>query len=201
MPSSLPFHPFPSAKLSVPALRNYKPAWSELLSISNSNSNNNFIFYLQPATFHMAPGPSKLELSAKESKLLCLSFRCFRSEPQIDWEKLARVGGYANPRSCQNMYGTIKRKLNALAEEGDGGPVTPSKGRSGGSAPSTPASSRKRKAAEKEEDDDSDEEESAKKAKKAKKATKEIPVISLDSDEDAPKKEQEKVKDEDKDDA
>ncbi|KAI1343329.1 hypothetical protein F5Y15DRAFT_412124 [Xylariaceae sp. FL0016] len=75
------------------------------------------------------------------------------------------------------MYGTIKRKLNALAEEGDGdgGLDTPSKGKSARSAPSTPASSRKRKAAEKEENEDSDEKES----------TEEEPVVNLVSNEDS----------------
>ncbi|KAI0873262.1 hypothetical protein GGS24DRAFT_501965 [Hypoxylon argillaceum] len=59
------------------------------------------------------------ELSKKEMAILGLAWKCFQTEPKIDWEKLAELGGYTNPRSAQNLLYGAKKKLNAEINGGD----------------------------------------------------------------------------------
>ncbi|KAI0010816.1 hypothetical protein F4779DRAFT_275372 [Xylariaceae sp. FL0662B] len=80
----------------------------------------------------MAPEKDKNALTDKEMQVLALAWRCFKTQPEVDYQKLADLAGYANPRSVTNLLGVVRRKINAsLAEKngeaGEEGPPTPVK--------------------------------------------------------------------------
>ncbi|KAI1453235.1 hypothetical protein F4805DRAFT_461979 [Annulohypoxylon moriforme] len=108
----------------------------------------------------MATSDKKVEISDKESKVLALAWHCFRTQPDIDIEKLAKLAGYTNPRSVSNLIHSVKKKVATLSSEensGGEGPSTPVKStpKGKGKAARTPAS-RKRKSTGHDEGDSSD---------------------------------------------
>ncbi|KAI0599611.1 hypothetical protein F4775DRAFT_550657 [Biscogniauxia sp. FL1348] len=56
-----------------------------------------------------------MELTENETRIMGLAWRCFTSQPEIDWQKLADMGGYKNHRSCQNILAGAKKKLAAAS--------------------------------------------------------------------------------------
>ncbi|KAF2402786.1 hypothetical protein EJ06DRAFT_554363 [Trichodelitschia bisporula] len=69
-------------------------------------------------------------LTEKEMRLLALSWMCFHTEPQVDFDKLAGLTGYTLG-STKVLLGNLKRKLKSVAsenlngDEDDKKPVTP----------------------------------------------------------------------------
>ncbi|KAI0975658.1 hypothetical protein F4678DRAFT_483900 [Xylaria arbuscula] len=74
----------------------------------------------------MPPKAESSELSDREKYVLGLSWKCFVTEPKMDWDKLAALAGFQNPRSAQNILHAAKKKLNANIGDinGDGGQGT-----------------------------------------------------------------------------
>ncbi|KAJ8114390.1 hypothetical protein ONZ43_g4915 [Nemania bipapillata] len=69
----------------------------------------------------MPPAPTNDgELSHKEKAILALAWKCFETEPKIDWEKLGALGGYTNWRSARNLFAIAKKKLNAHVNADNG---------------------------------------------------------------------------------
>ncbi|KAI8959400.1 hypothetical protein F5Y11DRAFT_304339 [Daldinia sp. FL1419] len=93
----------------------------------------------------MPPSDKKAEITVPETRVLTMVWKCFKTPPQIDHVKLARIMGYGNTRSVQNILNSAKKKI----ENSDDGPATPST-----SEPGAARGSRKRKTARKDEDDD-----------------------------------------------
>ncbi|KAI1472144.1 uncharacterized protein F4812DRAFT_453959 [Daldinia caldariorum] len=64
-------------------------------------------------------GHKKVSLSEKEAEVLATAWNCFKTPPendvpthahsQVDFEKLAELTDYANPRSVQNLIGVCAR--------------------------------------------------------------------------------------------
>ncbi|KAI1100031.1 hypothetical protein F4804DRAFT_59397 [Jackrogersella minutella] len=108
----------------------------------------------------MASTNKKNEITEKESKVLALAWLCFKTQPEIDNEKLAKLAGYQNPKSVSNVICSVKKKIAALASaEDDNGGEGPSMltNRASKAKPKAPkAASRKRKAARDDEGDSSD---------------------------------------------
>ncbi|RYC55726.1 hypothetical protein CHU98_g10482 [Xylaria longipes] len=63
----------------------------------------------------MAPKTQEGELSEKEKAILGYAWKCFDSEPKVDYEKLAGLGGYTNPKSAANILAAAKKKLKTFA--------------------------------------------------------------------------------------
>ncbi|KAI2463892.1 hypothetical protein F4781DRAFT_97114 [Annulohypoxylon bovei var. microspora] len=109
----------------------------------------------------MASAEKKCDITEKEAKVLALAWMCFKTQPEINIEKLAKLAGYSSPKSISNMICGVKKKAAAFAiNEGNGGegPSTPANRAS--KAPKAKATrtpvSRKRKAAGDNEGDSSD---------------------------------------------
>ncbi|KAI1073532.1 hypothetical protein F5B20DRAFT_566651 [Whalleya microplaca] len=106
----------------------------------------------------MAPEKDKNALTDKEMHVLALAWRCFKTQPEVDYEKLAGLAGYANPRSVTNLLGGVKKKINAslAAQNGDSeeGPSTPAKATPKARKGTATPASRKRKVKGEEADDD-----------------------------------------------
>ncbi|KAF4311534.1 gpi transamidase component pig-u [Botryosphaeria dothidea] len=112
--------------------------------------------------FEMAP-PKSATLSPRDLEVAGKIWLCFKTEPQIDYQKLAQVAGFKNAASASACWGPIKKKL--MGQVGDGKT----------SSTSTPSSARsKRKGSSSYTDDNDDDDEfpstPTPKAKKAKKA-------------------------------
>ncbi|KAI5860945.1 hypothetical protein GGS23DRAFT_578075 [Durotheca rogersii] len=96
-----------------------------------------------------SPSKKKTEITEKESQVLALAWKCFKTNPEVDLNKLAKLAGYTNPRSVANVLSAVRKKIAAsISEDAEGDsdsvPVTPVK--RGPRAKGTPASSsRKRK--------------------------------------------------------
>ncbi|KAL7621757.1 hypothetical protein AAE478_009084 [Parahypoxylon ruwenzoriense] len=82
-----------------------------------------------------SPEKKKTEITEKEFQVLALAWKCFKTPPDVDTVKLAKLAGYSNPRSVANLLSVVKKKL-AAATPDDGGagdvnadsaPATPSK--------------------------------------------------------------------------
>ncbi|KAI1091415.1 hypothetical protein F5B19DRAFT_458960 [Rostrohypoxylon terebratum] len=96
----------------------------------------------------MAP-TSKKEITEREAKVLALAWLCFKTQPEVDYVKLAKLAGYTNYKSVINLISNIKKKvdlINAEEKNNGEGPSTPVQSTPKGKAkaPRTPAS-RKRK--------------------------------------------------------
>ncbi|KAI0376768.1 hypothetical protein F5Y04DRAFT_285570 [Hypomontagnella monticulosa] len=98
----------------------------------------------------MAP-ISKSEITEKEAQVLATAWQCFRTQPEIDLPKLAKLTGYTNPRSVQNVLSAVKKKISAGLPADDEGPTTPVK-----NTPKAKATPRKRKNIGGSDDDSSD---------------------------------------------
>ncbi|XDG08160.1 hypothetical protein ABKA04_007775 [Annulohypoxylon sp. FPYF3050] len=98
----------------------------------------------------------KNEITEREAKVLALAWQCFKTPPEIDYVKLARLAGYTNYKSVINVISAVKKKVaHSDSEENTGGegPSTSVKStpKAKAKAPRTPAS-RKRKAMSDDED-------------------------------------------------
>ncbi|KAI0844275.1 hypothetical protein F5Y00DRAFT_274146 [Daldinia vernicosa] len=91
----------------------------------------------------------KKDITEKETQVLAMAWKCFKAPPEVDYDKLAKLTGYANPKSVQNVIYAVKKKI----EGGNEGPATPTK--PAPKAKATPAS-RKRKVARNDEEDGDD---------------------------------------------
>ncbi|KAI6086443.1 hypothetical protein F4821DRAFT_238267 [Hypoxylon rubiginosum] len=121
--------------------------------------------------------------SDKETLVLALSWQCFKTQPDIDVDKLAALAGYSNPRSVQNLLSVIRKKIANLA---------PNSGANGGDAPTAPvgkktkATPRKRKPAS--DGDDGGDAPTPPKRVRAKKAVLPKPVDDGEDDSEPDKK-------------
>ncbi|KAI1658570.1 hypothetical protein F4813DRAFT_38400 [Daldinia decipiens] len=97
----------------------------------------------------MASIDKKNDITEKEAQVLAMSWKCFKTPPEVDYDKLAKLTGYTNTKSVQNVLYAVKKKI----ENGDEGPATPAKRTP--KAKATPAS-RKRKVARNDEEDGDD---------------------------------------------
>ncbi|KAI1298102.1 hypothetical protein F5Y03DRAFT_398338 [Xylaria venustula] len=109
----------------------------------------------------MPPKVESGELSDREKYVLGLSWKCFVTEPKMDWDKLAALAGFQNPRSAQNILLAAKKKLNANIGDvnGDGGQGTATPTASPAKATPkkrTPAKGIKKRAAEDDATDEDD---------------------------------------------
>ncbi|KAI1177891.1 hypothetical protein F4777DRAFT_168467 [Nemania sp. FL0916] len=121
-----------------------------LVKVGRSSSRQSSIPESRPVTMPAASKSANVDLTKNEKTVLVLAFQCFKHEPDIDWDKVAALGGYTNPRSAQNLMYSIKKKIAAVKNTGDQGvasPQTPVKKRAG-----TTPRSHKRKAAMTQED-------------------------------------------------
>ncbi|KAJ9643892.1 hypothetical protein H2199_003758 [Coniosporium tulheliwenetii] len=48
--------------------------------------------------------------TARELEILALVHQCFSSDPKVDYEKLATLGGFKNKASASAVWGAIKKK-------------------------------------------------------------------------------------------
>ncbi|KAI0886440.1 uncharacterized protein GGS22DRAFT_160820 [Annulohypoxylon maeteangense] len=108
----------------------------------------------------MGSSDKKVEITDKESRVLALAWSCFKTHPDLDIEKLAKLAGYTNPKSVSNIISAVKKKAALMESEGNSGgegPSTPVKRTPKGKAKvtRTPAS-HKRKTKGDDEDDSSD---------------------------------------------
>ncbi|KAF2454350.1 hypothetical protein BDY21DRAFT_423892 [Lineolata rhizophorae] len=96
--------------------------------------------------------PKDSSMSERDMQVLALSWQCFTTQPNVDYEKLAALAGYKNKETASVILGGIRRKLLKLAPAPANGaaPGTPSKTAAAG----TPGTARKRKAAGNKADDD-----------------------------------------------
>ncbi|KAI0450011.1 hypothetical protein F5B21DRAFT_529352 [Xylaria acuta] len=84
----------------------------------------------------MAPKTQEGQLSEKEKAILGHAWKCFDSEPKIDFNKLAGLAGYGNPKSAQNILAAAKKKLQAIADgNGEEGAASSSKATSTKTSP------------------------------------------------------------------
>ncbi|KAI1137662.1 hypothetical protein F5Y05DRAFT_77063 [Hypoxylon sp. FL0543] len=109
----------------------------------------------------MAPAEKKKgDITDREYHVLGLAWLCFKSPPEVDVDKLAKLAGYTNSKSVSNLLTSVKKKIAATLAAADGenggeAPSTPAKRTPKAKAKSTPGS-RKRKAPADDEDDSSD---------------------------------------------
>ncbi|KAI2615312.1 hypothetical protein GGR54DRAFT_612988 [Hypoxylon sp. NC1633] len=79
----------------------------------------------------MAPIEKKNDITEKEARVLAMAWKCFKTVPEVDHDKLAKLTGYANPRSVMNLLCGIRKKINCAPgadDDGkDGGANTPAK--------------------------------------------------------------------------
>lgn len=60
--------------------------------------------------------PQKPVFTEKEDRILKIAFLCLKSgAPEIDIEKLTKMGEFHTQKTAQNTWGIIKKKLLALA--------------------------------------------------------------------------------------
>ncbi|KAI1372512.1 hypothetical protein F4677DRAFT_432457 [Hypoxylon crocopeplum] len=103
----------------------------------------------------MASPKKTTDLTEKETQVLAMAWKCFKSPPEVDFEKLAGLTGYSNPRSVGNVMTSIRKKIAAAEAIANGdaeGPSTPVKATPKAKAKVT-RSTRKRKTARDDEDD------------------------------------------------
>ncbi|KAK0333966.1 hypothetical protein LTR59_015472 [Friedmanniomyces endolithicus] len=72
-----------------------------------------------------AKSPEKPVFTEKEERVLKVAWQCLKSgPPDVDVEKLAKAGGFNTTKTASNTWGTIKKKLLAMAppetDEGEG---------------------------------------------------------------------------------
>ncbi|KAK0247180.1 hypothetical protein B0A54_17669 [Friedmanniomyces endolithicus] len=72
-----------------------------------------------------AKSPEKPVFTEKEERVLKVAWTCLKSgPPEVDVEKLAKAGGFNTTKTASNTWGTIKKKLMAMAppagDEGEG---------------------------------------------------------------------------------
>ncbi|GME64445.1 Gpi transamidase component pig-u [Neofusicoccum parvum] len=104
--------------------------------------------------------PKSNTLTPRDLEVAALVWRCFKTEPQIDFEKLAQLAKFKNPASASACWNPIKKKLMSNAGGADANNAS--------SAPSTPATGgRKRKNVP--STDDADDDDKATPAPKARK--------------------------------
>ncbi|KAI1212125.1 uncharacterized protein F4807DRAFT_388302 [Annulohypoxylon truncatum] len=131
----------------------------------------------------------KNEITEKESKVLALAWHCFKTQPEIDYNKLAKLAGYTNPRSVTNIICAVKKKVAMPHNDensGGEGPSTPVKRtpKGKGKVARTPAS-RKRKTASDDEDVSNDPATPSRgKRARAKKTAPSKAAVELDDSED-----------------
>lgn len=56
-------------------------------------------------------------------RLMAQVWQCTKTDPIIDFSKLAKLGGYSTPKSAQDQWNKIKSKIKAAATNDD--PQTP----------------------------------------------------------------------------
>ncbi|KAI1750497.1 hypothetical protein F4782DRAFT_532399 [Xylaria castorea] len=151
----------------------------------------------------MAPKTQEGELTEKEKAILGYAWKCFESEPKIDFDKLASLGGYTNPKSAQNILALAKKKLKVFAggdADGNGeesaastSKATPTKKR----GPATPKGKKRNAEGTDGNNEDEVESQTPKKVKKTptKSATKKGKSVK-DEDEVEEVKEEKEVKEE-----
>ncbi|KAJ8121434.1 hypothetical protein O1611_g10103 [Lasiodiplodia mahajangana] len=86
----------------------------------------------------MAPKNVDGELTMKEKAILGLAWKCFQTEPKIDLDKLAALGGYTNPRSAHNILTLAKKKLAASIEGAEADTAADDDGTEAVGSPKTP---------------------------------------------------------------
>ncbi|GAB7338249.1 hypothetical protein MBLNU457_4578t1 [Dothideomycetes sp. NU457] len=59
--------------------------------------------------------PDKLNLTPRETELLALAWRCMETEPKLNNDQFAKLGGFGNPRSATNAWANIKKKLGLVS--------------------------------------------------------------------------------------
>lgn len=112
--------------------------------------------------------PSKVaDLTQRDLEILSKAWGAMKTQPEIDYEKLAEACGMTNPRSASNAWSMIKKKLFANTPDGAAKSETPAKKRKA-PAKKTPA----KDAAVKNEAADDDLEAEATPMKKARSSTK-----------------------------
>ncbi|OIW26219.1 Clavaminate synthase-like protein [Coniochaeta ligniaria NRRL 30616] len=139
--------------------------------------------------------PSKVgDLTQRDLEILSKAWGAMKTQPEIDYEKLAEACGMTNPRSASNAWSMIKKKLFANTPSADGAAKadTPARKRK---APTkkTPA----KDAAVKDEDADDDLEAAATPTKKARARAKPKPKAKtaavVKDEDDASSEEKEKA--------
>ncbi|KAM0277593.1 hypothetical protein ACHAQH_005712 [Verticillium albo-atrum] len=93
-----------------------------------------------PATPTAAP--AKVQLSDREQEILSKAWNCMKTQPEIDYARLAAATGMTNPRSASNAWGAIKKKLFVGTP-----PATPAKVRAAAANGEGADSEKKRKRA------------------------------------------------------
>ncbi|KAH6695401.1 hypothetical protein F5X68DRAFT_272767 [Plectosphaerella plurivora] len=58
-----------------------------------------------------AAAPQKLSLTDREQEILSKAWNCMKTQPEIDYVKLAAETGMTNPRSASNAWSALKKKL------------------------------------------------------------------------------------------
>ncbi|KAI2619860.1 hypothetical protein GGS26DRAFT_572067 [Hypomontagnella submonticulosa] len=99
----------------------------------------------------MAPS-TKADITEKEAQVLATAWQCFKTQPEVDFHKLAGLTGYTNHKSVQNVLTSVRKKIQAAMEADGEAPATPAKKTK---AKATPRSSAKRKAVDGSDDDSS----------------------------------------------
>ncbi|TGJ78895.1 hypothetical protein E0Z10_g9867 [Xylaria hypoxylon] len=116
-----------------------------------------------------APKAENGELSETEKGVLSMAWQCFESEPKIDYDKLASLGGYTNIGSVMNIVRGAKKKLilDAVAAAGNNRQASASTSKA--AQPKKRATAAKGKGKRKADDADNDDDSDALPAKKTKK--------------------------------
>ncbi|OTA58959.1 hypothetical protein K449DRAFT_116609 [Hypoxylon sp. EC38] len=62
----------------------------------------------------MVPAEKKKgDITDKEAQVLAMAWYCFKTPPEVDLDKLAKLTGYVNPRSVSNLLAGVKKKIAA----------------------------------------------------------------------------------------
>ena len=57
-----------------------------------------------------------VSLTDNDRKIVVWAWECFKSPPEVDYDKLTEVGGYKNKASAAPVYAGVKKKLLSAAK-------------------------------------------------------------------------------------
>ncbi|KAJ1337840.1 hypothetical protein MN608_00696 [Microdochium nivale] len=111
--------------------------------------------------------PKAVSTTARDLELLVLAWQSLKTAPQVDYELFAQKAGYKNATTAKTQFGTLRKKLFALAVTAADGstaavsapPSTPRKRGPAGAGEGTPSKKPYVKKEEQHEQEDEQEEE------------------------------------------
>ena len=69
----------------------------------------------------LSSDPASVKLTSRDREILVMVWECFKTNPQVDYNKLQQLGGYKNVASAASTFCGVKKKL--LSVSGDGTPA------------------------------------------------------------------------------